>query len=116
MQALKLVDKLLIYLLKSYKENNNTSNLSFVDISKKFTDYEEVQLIEAITKLKTDRFIEVMYYNSKPGSIFVKLSAFSQMNENVFNSKGYTIYKEIMDIVVPPKRRTLAFTRKNRLE
>lgn len=107
MQTLELVDKLLIYLLKSYKDNNNTSNVSFADVTKKFTDYEESQLIEAVTKLKIDGFLEVMYYNSKPGSIFVKLSALRQMNENVFKSKGYTIYKEIMDIIIPPKRRFL---------
>jgi len=105
METLNLADKVLIYLLESYKRNNNSSNASFSAVTKNFSEYEESQLINAVTKLKTDGFIEIMYYNSKPGAIFVMLSALRQINEDAFADKGYNSYSEIMCIILPSKQR-----------
>ena len=104
MEILNLTDKVLIYLLESYKRNNNSSNASFSAVAKNFYEYEESQLINAVTKLKTDRFIEIMYYNSKPGAIFVMLSALRQIKEDTFIQKGYNSYSDIMDIILPYKK------------
>jgi len=41
MESLTLADKVLIYLLKSYKSNNNSSNASFSAVTKNFCEYVE---------------------------------------------------------------------------
>lgn len=105
METLNLADKVLIYLLESYKKNSNSSNAAFTAVTKNFSENEESELIEAVNKLKTDGFIEVMYYNSNPGSIFVKLSSLRQIGEGAFIDKGYNSFKQIMDVILPSKKR-----------
>ncbi|MEX1377209.1 MAG: hypothetical protein AB1Z23_07010 [Eubacteriales bacterium] len=105
MKTLNLTDKVLIYLLENYKRNNNSSNASFAAVASNFSKHEESQLIDAVTKLKTDGFIEIMYYDSKPGSIFVMLSALRQTKEDAFAEKGYNSYSEIMNIILPSKKK-----------
>jgi len=105
METLNLADKVLIYLLESYKKNSSSSNSAFAAVTKNFSENEESQLIEAVNKLKADGFVEVMYYNSNPGSIFVKLSALRQIGESAFADKGYNSYNQIMNIILPSKKR-----------
>lgn len=105
MKTLRLTEKILLYLLKSYIDNNNSSNARFTDITKNFPDYKEIEMIDAVSKLKDDGFLEIMYYNSKPGSIFVKVSKLREISELSFTSKGYDIYSSVMDMIKPHKKR-----------
>ena len=105
MEKMNLTDKVLIFLLESYKRNINSSNAAFSTVAKNFYEHEESQLINVVTKLKADGFIEIMYYNSKPVAIFVMLSALRQTSEDTFAKKGYNSYSEIMGIILPSKQR-----------
>ena len=105
MQEYQLIDKVLVYLVKCYKDSNNISNTSFKDVAANFTDIEESELITSINKLKSDGFLELMYYDSKTFTIYVNDSVIIQMDEDEFNSKGYYSYNEIADIIMPKKRR-----------
>jgi len=98
LKTIKLADKLLLHLVKELKASNRQV-FDFDSIQSAFPDQHSDSLVQAISLLEDDGFVNVLYADNIPYIITLRPAAIRHIEENTLLKKGYTLAKQIKDLI-----------------
>lgn len=62
-------------------------------------DEKEHFIIKALYKLQSDNFVKILDADNIPYETFLLINGIVEIQENTFIKKGYSYFKEIMDLI-----------------
>jgi len=98
MKITKLAEKILLMMVKEYK-NSEKETFTFDNFETCFSNEMQDHLIKSIYLLKSDGFVNVLDADDKPSFTTLLPSAIRQVEEDTLLKKGYSLVKQIKDLI-----------------
>ncbi|MGM9937135.1 MAG: lactate permease [Candidatus Ornithomonoglobus sp.] len=98
MKLINLAEQILKYAVTSYKNSLN-EYIDFDSIKEYFNDQHEEYLIKAVGLLVNDGLVSAFDSDNTISFIYVLPEAIRNVEENTLLKKGYTILKEIKELL-----------------